>query len=73
MTQSLRKNVPRNPIIVGLWGSKDDVEKLRDRFGGARPTAIVTTLRDALQRVKEIDNPAREQTQPAPVPVAAVG
>jgi predicted PurR-regulated permease PerM len=73
MTQSLRKNVPRNPIVVGLWGSKDDVEKLRDRFGGARPTAIVTTLRDALQRVKEIDNPAREQTQPAPVPVAAVG
>lgn len=73
MTQILRKNLPKNPIVVGLWGSKDDLDKLRERFGAARPNAIVTTLGSALEHVSEIDNPAKESAQPAPAPVAALG
>jgi hypothetical protein len=55
LAQSLRKGLPKNPIVVAMWGSKDDPDAVRERFGAARPNAIVTTLGDALLRVREID------------------
>jgi hypothetical protein len=60
LAQSLRKSLPNNPIVVALWGSKDDPDAVRDRFGAARPNAIVTSLADALTRVREIDGGAAE-------------
>lgn len=73
MTQTLRRKLPNNPIIVGLWGSKDDLNKLRERFGGARPDGIVTTLGSALERIREIDSPPKAEPQPNAAPVAALG
>lgn len=55
LAQRLRESLPKNPIVVGLWGEVSDVEAMRARFGYAHPDAIVTTLRDALARVRELD------------------
>lgn len=55
LAQSLREGLPKNPIIVCLWGEIGDIEMIRGRFGNARPDAIVTSLRDALTRVRELD------------------
>ncbi|HEX5236311.1 MAG TPA: AI-2E family transporter [Silvibacterium sp.] len=58
MAQALRKSLPKNPIVVGLWGSKDDPEAIRVRFGNARPNAIVKNLAEALKQVRDIDSDA---------------
>ena len=69
LAQSLRKSLPRNPIVVGLWGGDGDPETLRERFGSARPDAIVTTFGDALSRMKEIEEKSAERgTAKAPEP-----
>lgn len=69
LAQSLRKSLPKNPIVVGLWGGDGDADTLRERFGNARPDAIVTTFADALSRVKEIGERSPERaTAKAPEP-----
>jgi predicted PurR-regulated permease PerM len=68
LTQSLRKSLPRNPIVVGLWGGEADIDTLRERFGHARPDAIVTSLGDGLSRVREIDGKSAERRTKAPEP-----
>lgn len=55
LAQKLRDSLPQNPMVVGLWGEVGDVDAIRARFGGAHPDAVVTTLRDALARVRELD------------------
>ncbi len=55
LAQQLRENLPKNPILVGLWGGPGDTEMIRGRFGNARPEAVATTFGEALTRVKEID------------------
>jgi predicted PurR-regulated permease PerM len=55
LAQTLRENLPENPMIVGLWGGNGDTEALRTRFGNARPTGVATTLGDALTRVRQIE------------------
>lgn len=52
---AVRANLPKNPIVIGLWGGDGDMDALRARFGNVRPNAIVTTLADAVARVTEID------------------
>jgi hypothetical protein len=56
VAQTLRQSLPRNPILVGLWGNQDDMEVLRGRFGSAHPNAVVATLEDALEQVRQIDS-----------------
>ena len=46
----LRRQLPENRIIVGLWGSSSSPETLRTRFGSARPDGVVQTLSAALQQ-----------------------
>jgi hypothetical protein len=41
--------------MVGLWNTSGDKDKLRERFGQARPYLVVTTLRDALAQIKECE------------------
>lgn len=68
LAQTLRKSLPKNPILVGLWGGESDIDTLRERFGNARPDAIVTTLSDALTRVREISGKSAAGKTTAPVP-----
>jgi hypothetical protein len=46
----LRKELPSNRIIVGLWGSSRSPETLRARFGQGQPDEVVLTLAGALQQ-----------------------
>jgi predicted PurR-regulated permease PerM len=54
LAQSLRDSLPRNPILIGLWGGDGDKENLRARFGNARPNAVVTSLDSGLWQVREL-------------------
>ena len=46
----LRRELPANRIVVGLWGGTTSAETLRGRFGSARPDSVVLTLANALQQ-----------------------
>jgi predicted PurR-regulated permease PerM len=65
LAQTLRQSLPRNGIVIGLWGSEGEADALRARFGNARPNAVAITLEEALKQVKEID------AQRLPAPAAA--
>jgi len=54
LAQSLRDSLPRNPILVCLWGGDGDGEALLARFGYARPNAVPTTLDAAIARIKDM-------------------
>ena len=62
LAQSLRESLPRNPILVCLWGGDGEGEALLARFGYARPNAVPTTLDAAILRIK--DMAAFEQPKP---------
>jgi predicted PurR-regulated permease PerM len=51
----LRQSLPENRIVIGLWGSGGDRDKLRERFGQARPDGIVGSLQEAMEQVKEME------------------
>jgi predicted PurR-regulated permease PerM len=46
----LRRELPANRIIVGLWGSTSSPETLLARFGSAQPDGVVLKLAEALQQ-----------------------
>lgn len=58
LAQTLREHLPENPLIVGLWGGGDDVERLRSRLGDARPESVATTLGAALMQVRQMESKA---------------
>jgi hypothetical protein len=60
MALRLRQALPNNRVLVGLWGTTGDKETLRERFGNAKPDAIVSTLREAIDQVKEYESPGHE-------------
>jgi methanogenic corrinoid protein MtbC1 len=49
LCQRVRQQLPQNRIVIGLWGSTGDTDLLRERFGAARPDAVVTTLAQAIR------------------------
>jgi predicted PurR-regulated permease PerM len=54
----LRRELPANRIVIGLWGSTTAAETLRVRFGSAQPDSVVSTLAAALQQF-DTDQSAR--------------
>ena len=59
----LRQSVPSNRILIGLWNTNGDKDVLRERFGQARPDFVVSTLREALDQIKQC-----EQAQTMAIP-----
>lgn len=51
----VREQMPKNRILVGLWRATQEADQLRSRFGAAKPTALVTTLGEAVQQVADWD------------------
>ncbi len=47
----VREQMPHNRILVGLWRTPQDLDQQKARFGPARPTAVVSTLRAAVDQV----------------------
>jgi len=61
--QRVRLHLPEIKILAGIWGSNGDANKALDRFGSARPDAIVSTLAQALQQISEWHSQSTEGTE----------
>jgi hypothetical protein len=46
-------HLPEIKVLVGIWGFNGDLNKAQERFGGARPDAIVSSLAQALEQISE--------------------
>ena len=53
--QRVRQQMPHNRILVGLWEADQETENMKSRFGPAKPTALVTSLAEAIAQVVEWD------------------
>ncbi len=53
----VRELLPKNRILIGLWGEPGDTEMMRKRFGAGRPQAVATTLAEAIQFGRRCDRP----------------
>lgn len=49
----IRRQFPSSTIIVGMWGTSEEPEALKERFGSAKPDYVVTRFADALELVVE--------------------
>jgi hypothetical protein len=63
LCQQIREQMPKNRLVVGLWGAEGEPEDIRSRFGRSRPTAIVTDLEQSLIQLLEC-RPARVPEAP---------
>jgi predicted PurR-regulated permease PerM len=66
LCQRIRRRLPHNRLIVGLWDTTADTEKLRERLSSCRPDGLVTNIAQTIALVKEWQNewPA-QQTEAA--------
>jgi hypothetical protein len=51
--QRVRLHLPEIKLLVGIWGFNGDLNKAHERFGGARPDAVVASLAEALEQISE--------------------
>jgi hypothetical protein len=51
--QRVRLHLPEIKVLVGVWGFSGDMNKAQERFGGARPDALVSSLAQALEQISE--------------------
>ena len=47
----IRRQCPSSTIIVGMWGYPNDPERIKERFGTAKPDYVITRLSEALEFV----------------------
>jgi hypothetical protein len=47
----IRRQCPSSTIVVGMWGHKGELEKIKERFGTAKPDYVMTTFSEALDFV----------------------
>jgi predicted PurR-regulated permease PerM len=67
----VREFLPKNRILIGLWGEPGDTEMMRKRFGEGRPQAVATTLAEAIQFGRRCDRPLAIASQIATTETAA--
>jgi predicted PurR-regulated permease PerM len=51
--QRVRTHLPKNRICIGFWNTADEPDQTLERFGHGRPTAVISTLSQALQQVAQ--------------------
>ena len=51
LCQKLRTFMPENRLAVGLWNSDEDNEELLERFGNAKPSAVLGRLGQAMEQI----------------------
>ena len=56
LCQRVRLHLPEVKVLAGIWGVPGDMEKARERFAGAHPDAVVSSLAQAVQRIGEWAN-----------------
>ena len=67
----VRELLPKNRILIGLWGEPGDTEIMRKRFGAGRPQAVATTLAEAIQFGRRCDRPLAIASQIATAETAS--
>jgi len=53
LCQLVRLHLPEVKILAGVWGFSGDLDKALERFGTARPDAVVATLAQAVAQIGE--------------------
>jgi predicted PurR-regulated permease PerM len=61
LSQRVRLHLPEIKILAGVWGFAGDASKAQQRFGGARPDAIVSTLAQAVDQISQWRNQMAEE------------
>ena len=51
LCQRIRLHLPEVKILAGVWGFSGDLDKARQRFGGANPDAVVASLGQAVEQI----------------------
>lgn len=69
----LRALLPKQKIVVGLWGATENVADATRRVRDSGADEVVTTLADALLQLAKLTAPPAQQMTPAPIPADAEG
>ncbi|MEO7319865.1 MAG: AI-2E family transporter [Chthoniobacteraceae bacterium] len=64
----LRALLPKQKIIIGLWGVTEDVTEAASRLRDSGADEVVTTLAEALVQIAKLAPPLTEAMTPAPIP-----
>lgn len=57
LCRRLRKNISNLELVVGLWNFEGGATAAQERLGAGCPSAVVTTLSDALNQIQQIIDP----------------
>jgi predicted PurR-regulated permease PerM len=68
LTVSIREQLASTAILVGLWSSKVNAEKVKERLRLAHETEVAVSLADAVLLVSKITAPITDEMLPAPTP-----
>ncbi|HEX3620049.1 MAG TPA: AI-2E family transporter, partial [Candidatus Udaeobacter sp.] len=68
LTASIREQLASTAILVGLWSSKIDAEKVKERLRLTHETKVAVSLADAVLLVSKITAPITDEMLPAPTP-----
>jgi predicted PurR-regulated permease PerM/GAF domain-containing protein len=64
----LRALLPRQKIVIGLWGVSEDLTEATKRLRDSGADEVVTTLAEALVEIPKLVPPITEEMTPAPLP-----
>ena len=64
----LRARLPKQRIVVGLWGATENVADAARRVRESGADEVVTTLADAVLELGKLAPPLATQLTPAPIP-----
>lgn len=71
LCQQIREYMPKNRLVVALWGTDGDADDIRDRFGRSCPTAVTANMEQTLLHLLEYKASRVVETLPGAAPEAA--
>jgi predicted PurR-regulated permease PerM/methylmalonyl-CoA mutase cobalamin-binding subunit len=68
LVSSIRQRLGEVTILMGVWSTRFDAEKLRERLRGANVSDVAVSLAEAIQLVYKMTAAITEEMLPAPIP-----
>ena len=68
LCSAIRERLKSVTILIGVWSSRFDAEKLRERLRGAHVSDVTVSLTDAVQRIYKMSAAITDAMLPAPMP-----
>src|SRR4029077_5425677 len=68
LASAIRERLKNVTILSGVWSTRFDAEKLRERLRGAHVSDAAVSLEDAVQRVYKMSVAITDAMVPAPTP-----